>query len=105
MVLDALERIERRRPHGLENLEVAVELVPPSDPAPWEPQEVPLSRLFPADHDLPARIVLYRRPIETRVGDDRDLAAIVNDIVVEQLAEALGVAPSELDPGYDRGTG
>lgn len=101
-VLDALERVERRRPDGLKQVEVAVELVPPSDPAPWEPQEIPLSRLFPAERDLPTRVVLYRRPIETRVRDSRDLAAVVNDIVVEQLAEALGVTPVELDPSYDR---
>lgn len=97
-----MERVERRRPDGLKQVEVAVELVPPSDPAPWEPQEIPLSRLFPAERDLPTRVVLYRRPIETRVRDSRDLAAVVNDIVVEQLAEALGVTPVELDPSYDR---
>lgn len=100
MVLDAIERIERRLPQGLGDLELAVELVPPSDPAPWEPQQVPLSRLFPADRQLPTRVVLYRRPIETRVDDPRDLPAVVNDIVVEQVSAALGVDPTTLDPGY-----
>lgn len=101
-VLDAVERIERRRPRGIGGVEFAVELVPPSDPAPWEHQQVPLSRLFPAEGRLPARIVLYRRPIETRVDDPRDLPAVINDIVVEQLAGALDVEPDELDPGYRR---
>lgn len=101
-VLDAVERIERRVPSGLGDIEFAVELVPPSDPAPWEQAEVPLSRLFPAQGRLPTRIVVYRRPVETRVGDPRDLPAVVNDIVVEQLAGALGVEPSTLDPTYDR---
>ncbi len=101
-VLDAVERIERRLRRPLDNVELAVELVPPSDPAPWEHRQVPLSRLFPADGKLPARIVLYRRPIETRVDDPRDLPAVINGIVIEQLAGALGVEPTTLDPDYYR---
>lgn len=101
-VLDAVERIERRLARGLGGVEFAVELVPPSDPAPWEQEHVPLSRLFPAQGRLPARIVLYRRPIETRVEDPRDLPGVVNDIVIEQLAGALGLEPDALDPGYRR---
>lgn len=98
LVLDAVERIERRV--GIGDVEFAVELVPPSDPSPWESQQVPLSRLFPAEGRLPPRVVLYRRPIETRVDDPRDLALVVNDIVVEQLAGALGLEPTTLDPDY-----
>lgn len=101
-VLDAVERIERRLRRPLDAVEFAVELVPPSDPAPWEHRQVPLSRLFPAEGKLPARIVLYRRPIETRIEDPRDLPAMVNDIVIEQLAGALGVEPTTLDPDYRR---
>lgn len=103
MVLDAVERIERRMPGRLGSIELAVEMVPPSDPAAWEPQEVALSRLFPAERSLPTRVVVYRRPVETRAADRADLPAMVNDIVVEQLAGALGVEPTELDPGYERG--
>lgn len=99
-VLDAMERIERRLGTQLENIEIAVELVPPSEPNPWEDQRVPLTRYFEPEPRLPGRIVLYRRPIETQVDDPRDLATVVNDIVVEQVATALGVAPSILDPGY-----
>ncbi len=100
LVLDAVDRIERRLRAGLGDIEMAVELVPPSDPDPWEPQQVPLAQLFPADRGLPTRVVLYRRPLETRVEDPRELAAVVNDVVVEQLAVALGVEPTTLDPGY-----
>lgn len=100
LVLDALERVERRVPGGLADVELAVELVPPSGPAPWEPAAVPLSRLFPAEPGLPARVVLYRRPIETRASEPRELPGLVKDIVVEQLAGALGVEPATLDPDY-----
>lgn len=100
LVLDAVERVERRVGSGIGDIEFAVELVPPTDPTPFEPERVPLSRLFPAERGIPARIVLYRRPVETRADDPRDLAVMVNDIVVEQIASALGVEPTSLDPGY-----
>src|SRR6476646_3039866 len=65
--------------------------VPPSDPAPWEPADIALGRLFAARGRMPARIVIYRRPVETRVDDPRELAALVNEVVVEQVAAMLGV--------------
>jgi len=45
--------------------------------------------------------VVYRRPVETRATDARELAALVNDVVVEQVASMLGLNPRDLDPGYD----
>ena len=61
---------------------------------------VPLGRLFPAQGKLPPRIVVYRRPIESRAHDTRELTAIVQDVVVEQVAALLGVTPEQLDPRY-----
>ena len=49
----------------------------------------------------PARIVIYRRPIEARAHDQRELTALVQDVVVEQVAALLGMAPEDLDPRYD----
>lgn len=101
LVLDAAGRMERRAGAALGNVEFAVEDVPPSDPAPWESSDVPLGRLFAAQSKMPARIVLYRRPVETRTTDARELAALINDVVVEQVAALLGVDPRDLDAGYD----
>ncbi len=95
-VLAAMERIERRLGQRLEAVEVAVELVPPSDPNPWEEHRIPLCRCFPPEGRLPGRIVLYRRPIETR------LQPVVDNLVTEQVAELLGVTPESIDPGYPR---
>ena len=52
---------------------------------------------------MPARIVVYRRPVESRAQDSRELTVIVQDVVVEQVAALLGVAPAELDPRYGDG--
>lgn len=100
LVLDAVELLERRWARQLEGTEFAVEDVPPSNPAPWERGGVPLGRYFPSDAGLPARIVVYRRPVETRAADAADLADLVRDVVVEQVAHLLGRAPEDVDPHY-----
>lgn len=73
--------------------------MPPSDPAPWEERRIVLGRLFPADGGMPARIVVYRRPIEARAGDGRDRADLVREVLEEHVAALLGVAPEDLDAG------
>ena len=101
LVLDVAGRMEHRAGTALGDLEFAVEDVPPSDPAHWESSDVPLGRLFAAQGKMPARIVVYRRPVETRTTDARELAALINDVVVEQVASLLGIDPHDLDAGYD----
>ena len=106
LVLDAASRLELRAgktfgDKALGDVEFAVEDVPPSDPAPWESSDVPLGRLFAAQGKMRPRIVVYRRPVETRANDARELAALINDVVVEQVASLLGVDPRDLDAGYD----
>lgn len=102
-VLDAVERLEQTWPAEVDGIEFAVEDVPPSDPAPWEHGAVPLGRSFPAHGDLPHRVVIYRRPVESRVGDGTELPALVHDVVVEQVAHLLGRRPEEIDPRYGTG--
>lgn len=112
LVLDALEPIDERWHDELEQLDVAVDDVPEvtdADPATvtWgsdvvEDGKVPLARLVPAGVDragLPtrARIVLYRRPLESRAQDGGDLADLVHEVLVEQVASYLGVDPDAVD--------
>ncbi|MGB7448372.1 MAG: metallopeptidase family protein [Ornithinimicrobium sp.] len=93
-VLDAVGAFERRWGSELPDLEVAVQDVPPTDPHPWE-GAVALGRLFPADGAARARIVIYRRPVEARAADPSDVAAVVHEVVVEQLATMLGLDPED----------
>jgi predicted Zn-dependent protease with MMP-like domain len=97
-VLDAVERLERRWARHLDGVEFAVEDIPPSDPAPWEHGDVPLGRFFPAEGQLPVRIVVYRRPVEGRAPGGAELASLVHEVVVEQVAHMLGMAPEQVDP-------
>lgn len=110
LVLDALEPIEARWRHELTKLDVAVDDVPevPRGTRPVPPEGVlldglvPLSRLVPAGVDragLPtmARIVLYRRPLEARAKDPAELAELVHEVLVEQVAGYLGVEPDIIE--------
>jgi predicted Zn-dependent protease with MMP-like domain len=42
--------------------------------------------------------VVYRRPLEARAVDRLDLADLVHDVVVDQVARLLGMDPDDLDP-------
>jgi predicted Zn-dependent protease with MMP-like domain len=101
-VRDEAHRLEQRWSRQLSGVEFAVEEVPVIDPYALEPDAIPLSRLVPAADGRPARIVIYRRPIEARAGEDeRDRARLIRDVVVEEVAELLGLSPESIDPTYD----
>ena len=44
--------------------------------------------------------MLFRRPLLARAEDEDELSELIFDVVVEELAEILGVDPEDLDPGY-----
>ncbi len=105
LVLDAVEELEQRWPTEMGEVEFAVEDVPPElpefDADVLEDGRVPLARLMPASEQAgqaPARIVLYRRPLEARALDREDLGDLIHDVVVEQVASLLGKDPDEVDP-------
>jgi predicted Zn-dependent protease with MMP-like domain len=100
LVLDVVEDLDRTWATHLRGTEFAVEDVPPSDPAPWEDGGVLLGRFFPAEAGRPGRVVVYRRPVEVRAVDLEDLADLVRDVVVEQVAHLLARTPEEIDPNF-----
>lgn len=98
MVLRAADELGASVPL-MASLQLAVEEVPPSDPAPWE-RGVLLGRGFSAEPraGLPARVVLYRRPITERAASRAELADLVMQVLIEQVAQILGRNPEEIDP-------
>jgi predicted Zn-dependent protease with MMP-like domain len=105
IVLDAVEHVEARWHNELKSLDFAVEEVPPVGidlPVEDEIESagVPLARLLAAAGGHPARVVLYRRPLELRALDRDDLEDLVHDIVVEEVARFLGLDPETVDPGF-----
>ncbi|MFD1832577.1 metallopeptidase family protein [Streptomyces desertarenae] len=111
LVRDSVDRLERQWPQ-LAGVEFVVQEVPPAPAAEdgttdgwvdgWAdgPDSVPLGRYAAARDGRPDRIVVYRRPIELRAKTRDDRALLVHEVVVEQVAELLGLAPESIDPRY-----
>ena len=99
LVLDVVAGIEERWSDRLGLLEYAVEDAP-QIPDDWHPETVPLSSLVRGARGAPTRLVVFRRPIEHRAESRSDLEALVLTVVVEQVAELLGVEPEAVDPRY-----
>lgn len=112
LVLEALAPLDTRWHDRLTKLDVAVDDVPKilplhPDSVAW-PEEVvadgpvPLSRLVPAGVDrhgvaTRARVVLFRKPLELRAEDPDDLADLLREVLVQQIATYLGVDPEVID--------
>lgn len=103
LVLDAVDRLEERFASELAAVEFAVDDVPPppadeaetTDPPETEHRGVSLSELVTGPSP---RIVIYRRPLQARAHSPADLADLVFDVIVHEVARLLGVTPEVIDP-------
>ena len=100
LALGIVTDIDARWQDRLGLVEYAVEDTPriPDD---WSSATVPLSSLVRGSGTTPTRLVLFRRPIERRCENRTDLEAMVLTIVVEQIAELLGIDAELVDPRYE----
>ncbi|KUP95118.1 peptidase [Thermobifida cellulosilytica TB100] len=97
LVLDAVERLERLWARELANVEFLVEDVPKVPRGVTAEDGIPFSRLETARSGR-ARIIVYRRPVEIRTKDPEEMALLVYDTVVEEVANLLGLEPETVDP-------
>lgn len=106
LVQDSVERLERRWPQ-LADIDFLVLEVPRLDGSgqAWNDEAVPLGGTIGAREGRPARVVVYRRPVEIRTKGRDERAALVHEIVVEQVAELLGLTPETVDPRYGEDQG
>jgi hypothetical protein len=102
LVLDVVTELDDRWQHHLGLVEYAVEDAPriPDD---WDTARVPLASLVRGSGTTPTRLVVFRRPIEHRSPTRADLEALVVTVIVEQVAELLGIDPQQVDPRYPGG--
>ena len=99
LVLSVVADVESRWSDRLGLVEYAVEDIP-TLPDDWQADRVPLSSLIRGSGSRPTRLVLFRRPIEHRCETRGDLEAMVLTVLVEQVAELLGLPPEDVDPRY-----
>ncbi len=85
-------------------MQITVDDVPPADPL-GEGDEillglyqgVPRTERGFGDAMLPDRITLYRRPLEARARSKHDLADLVRETVVHEVAHHFGIDDDHLD--------
>ena len=101
IVLATVRDIDTRWQDRLGLVEYAVEDTPqlPDD---WAGEIVPLASLVRGHGAEPTRLVVFRRPIEHRCETRADLEAMVLTVLVEQVAELLGIDAEDVDPRYPR---
>ncbi|WP_093655743.1 metallopeptidase family protein [Streptomyces wuyuanensis] len=94
LVQDSVERLERRWPQLAEVEFLVLDVPGPAD------ESVPLGSSLAAGKGRPAQIVVYRRPVEIRTKNRDERALLVHEVVVEQVADLLGLSPESVDPRY-----
>ena len=100
VAVEVMTDVESRWPEELAAVELAVEDIPLL-PHTWVAPRGPLASVVPATQVVPPRLVLFRRPIEHRSETRVDLEALLLTVVVEQLADYLGVPAEEVHPDYE----
>ena len=97
IVLALVERLLRRWAKELGDVEFGTEDIPEM-PADWGSEPVPFGSLVKPKPGKPARIVVFRRPVEMRARTRLERMALVNEILIEHIAELIGREPTEIDP-------
>jgi predicted Zn-dependent protease with MMP-like domain len=100
VAIEVMSDVESRWTEELADVELAVEDIPLL-PGSWSAPRVPLASFVGPTNTTPPRLVLYRRPIEHRAETRADLDALVLTVVVEQLADYLGVPAEDVHPDYE----
>jgi predicted Zn-dependent protease with MMP-like domain len=90
----ALDSLPPEIARGLENVAVVVEDEHPDDPD--------LLGLFQEDPYLPAKISIYRRPLEESFTDPQELEGEIRITVLHELAHYFGIDEERLEElGYE----
>lgn len=107
-VMQAVGDLELLWGQRLTAIEFAVDEVPPLPTGEVMPSPdvvldggVPLTRFVPPGVDrrgrpTKARVVIYRRPLESRAVDNADLADLVAEVLAEQVVSVLGEPPESV---------
>jgi predicted Zn-dependent protease with MMP-like domain len=97
---EALATLPEQLLEHLDDALVQVEDLPPIPSSGGLPDDIPLARFERDVAGTPARVVVYRRPLEARALDRADLAELVRSAVGHEVAGALGI-DIDLDDDWD----
>ncbi|WP_417367160.1 metallopeptidase family protein [Glutamicibacter arilaitensis] len=102
-VMASAQRLAQRWPGKIEKIEFLIDPVPSDkllDQASALGERVPLASSVPAGARHPARIIIYRLPIEQIAENTGELLDLVHQCVVHEVAQLWMKPISEVDPSY-----
>lgn len=89
--LDAVEQVRSAWPTPLRQVVFTIEEIP---------SESELNHDIKLGKSTVNRVTIYRRPIELRALSHQETRQLIFDTVVEQVAEILGIEPSDVHDDY-----
>ncbi|MHA7155928.1 metallopeptidase family protein [Arthrobacter sp. TMN-50] len=102
-VMESAQRLERLWGERILDLQMVVQEIPGNlEAMTVESLRGVLGTSIPATPNRPPTIIIYRHPVELAAGGYISPNELVHDVVVEQTAELLGMAPEAVDPAYGR---
>lgn len=101
LVVAAVDILEQSVPE-LADVDVVVEDIPPGPSRKGRFDPIDLGHCRGPEGEFPARITVYRRPIEMRSAAGVARERLVRESLVELVAELLGRSPAEVDAQYSR---
>lgn len=103
LVMDSAERLGDLWGKAMEDVQFVVEDIPGSlEELVAKGERPPLGSHRTASPGGHATITVYRRPIEQLADSADELRDIVHEIIIEEAADILHVAPEAVDPVYRR---
>jgi predicted Zn-dependent protease with MMP-like domain len=103
LVDDAIASLPSQLLHYLDDVEVSVEPIPPRDPLGAGDQLLlgryqggPTPEHGRGSAAVPDRLTLYRRPLEARARNKQELAELVRETVVHEIAHHFGIDDDRL---------
>jgi predicted Zn-dependent protease with MMP-like domain len=94
---EATEDFQIRLGFQIANIEIGFEEIPNNRDLVLSEISVPLGR---TEIGNPSQVVVYRRPIETRVFSHEELDRKIRDVLAELIGSIIGLRPIDIDPDY-----
>lgn len=93
----AVEDFGVRLGDELEHLEISLEEIPNYRDLTLAENSVPLGRI---EFGNPTKIVIYKKPIETRCKKINAIDRLTRDTLADLIGLAIGIRPTDIDPDY-----
>ncbi|MHA7210713.1 metallopeptidase family protein [Arthrobacter sp. MDT1-65] len=102
-VMESAQRLERLWGERIQDLQIVVQEIPDGlEEMTSDTLRGLLGSCSPAAPGRPGVITVYRHPVLMAAKALLPVNELVHDVVVEQTAELMGLAPEVVDPAYGR---